>query len=287
MRNSFLLLLIFPLLFSCNKKKLKETEKETYKVEQAYTLSNISYGANAAQVMDIYLPANRTENTKVFVMIHGGGWNAGDKSDFKTSSAWLKVTFPNHAIININYRLATLTQPGYNMQIEDIQSAIAEIRKPIYGVGEDIFVIGGSAGAQLAMMYAYDIDKGLKVKGVCNIVGPADFSDPNYSQNTDLEYALYYLIGPYTYAQHPEKWHDVSPVFKVTSTAPPTISFYGGQDHLIPNTQMGLLQNALENAGVTHQETMYPNEGHVGWSTQTNEDFVGKVYQFVRTHFDY
>jgi acetyl esterase/lipase len=47
------------------------------------TILNVSYGADTAQRMDVYLPANRTTtDTKVLVLVHGGAWSTGDKTEF-------------------------------------------------------------------------------------------------------------------------------------------------------------------------------------------------------------
>ncbi len=46
------------------------------------TLMNIAYGDDSLQKMDVYLPANRRDSTKVLFLIHGGAWTGGDKIDF-------------------------------------------------------------------------------------------------------------------------------------------------------------------------------------------------------------
>lgn len=43
----------------------------------AQDITNVSYGPDPEQKMDVYLPANRTSGTKVFVLVHGGGWSGG------------------------------------------------------------------------------------------------------------------------------------------------------------------------------------------------------------------
>ncbi|MBK7289651.1 MAG: hypothetical protein IPI78_05040 [Chitinophagaceae bacterium] len=62
---------------------------------------NVAYGTDAQQKMDIYLPANRTAtNTKVLILIHGGGWTSGDKTDFSSALIdTLNKRFPNYAIL--------------------------------------------------------------------------------------------------------------------------------------------------------------------------------------------
>ena len=76
----------------------------------ATTQMNVSYGTEALHKMDVYLPAGRsTSTTKVLILIHGGAWNQGDKSEFTSYVDTLKKRLPDYAIFNINYRLATGT----------------------------------------------------------------------------------------------------------------------------------------------------------------------------------
>ncbi len=42
------------------------------------TIYNISYGTDASQKIDLGLPANRNASTPFIVVVHGGGWIAGE-----------------------------------------------------------------------------------------------------------------------------------------------------------------------------------------------------------------
>src|SRR6476661_9877067 len=76
----------------------------------AVTFADVAYGTDALQKMDVYLPAGRsTATTKVIILIHGGAWATGDKSDFTDYVDTLKKRQPDYAIFNINYRLASIT----------------------------------------------------------------------------------------------------------------------------------------------------------------------------------
>jgi acetyl esterase/lipase len=58
---------------------------------EAETRLNVSYGQHPRQVYDLYLPEGRTqENTKVIVLVHGGGWTSGDKSDMSNVVDYLR-----------------------------------------------------------------------------------------------------------------------------------------------------------------------------------------------------
>lgn len=271
-------LLFLVLLSACKKNNSIEA---SYDSGQAYTLQSISYGSDGQQTMDVYLPANRTDSTKVFVLIHGGAWSAGDKADFTYLFNNLKTLYPNHAIINLNYRLATSNSPAYPKQINDIQAALNEISLSKYGVSSNFFLFGNSAGGHLATLYAYGFDPDQHVKGICNTVGSIDFTDTSYLNNPF--YASFYttLLGanPST-----ALIQEASPVYRITSAAPPTISFYGNADPLIPSTQMGILQNALTSNGVYNECTMYQG-GHGDWSGADAQDYALKTMTFINTYF--
>jgi acetyl esterase/lipase len=127
MRNSLLLLFIIIFISSC--KKDDGTEQD-----MSVTMLNVSYGSNAQQKMDVYLPGNRsTTKTKVIIMIHGGGWNTGDKTDFNEYVDSLKKRDPSYAIFNINYRLA-IAPDLFPAQEQDVKAAIEFINSKDPGI---------------------------------------------------------------------------------------------------------------------------------------------------------
>jgi len=286
MRNKLLYFALIFVVFTFT--SCKKDENVEYDINKSYSLTNISYGSHGKQKMDIYLPEGRSaESTEVFVLIHGGGWHAGSKNDMTASFDNLKEIYPDYAIINMNYRLGTVSSPGYDKQIKDIKKALEHFQDPKYNVSDEYFLIGASAGAHLALLYGYGFDTHNNVKGICNIVGPSDITDPAFLDGNEpyLEYAFATLVGPYTYQQKPELYEEASPVTYISSTSPPTISFYGDADPLIPNSQMTLLHDKLNLYGVDNQATMYAGEGHGNWSYANNLNFILKLYDFINTRF--
>jgi len=283
-------------LIACKKETITPQPDDTntppavavYDSTQSYTLTDISYGNDPQQKMDIYLPANRSkDSTKVFILIHGGGWSSGDKADFVYFFNTLKLYYPHHAIVNINYRLGTYLSPGYPKQIQDIQQAINHIQHPNYQLESEYFIFGNSAGGHLGMFYGYRYDTLHQVKAICNTVGPADFTDVSYTGNSVYDYALSSFVGPITYAQNPTLYAEVSPVKYITANSPKTISFYGDNDPLIPATQMGILHNELTAKGVYNESTQYAGEGHGNWNQTNSNDYTAKIANFINQHFNY
>jgi len=290
MRSYYLLLAVlsFTLVVSCKKEEevIKEPVQEQLDPTVSYDLTDVAYGSDPEQVMDIYLPANRSaESTQVFFLIHGGGWSAGDKENFQSTFNALKFVYPDCAIVNMNYRLATNSSPGYPKQINDVEKAIQFIFSGKYDLAHEICFFGNSAGGHLAMLYAYKFDDEGYIKAICNTVGPADFTDPSYTSEPAFEYGLISLVGPVTYDQNPALYQEVSPVYHITQNAPKTLSFYGDQDPLVPATQVTILHDKLSDVSVYNEWTLYAGEGHGNWNTTNANDYQTKIISFITNHF--
>lgn len=117
---------------------------------------NVSYGSHPEQNFDAYLLGDGqwSDVEKVILLIHGGGWSAGTKEDFNYILPFFATHFPTYGIVNMNYRLGTEESPGYPKQLEDIQSVVNWIQGEA-GYDVRLALVGGSAGAHLAMLYAY------------------------------------------------------------------------------------------------------------------------------------
>lgn len=277
-----LLLLIFTA--SCgNSDDVNENEQENL---AAQTFLNVSYAPDLQQTADIYLPANRkSATTKTIILIHGGGWSDGDKSELTPAVPTLQAQFPEFAIVNMNYRLGSAQSPGFPKQIQDIQQLIAHLKQAPYQISNEYALLGTSAGAQLALLYGYKYDNNDDIKAIISIIGPTDFTDPNYFSSPLFNTALAPLVGLHTYQNNPEIYAAASPALHVDAGSPPTAMFMGDQDPLVPATQGPLLQDKLDSFGIQHQLTMY-NGGHGNWDQASLADMQQKIGTFVREVMD-
>ena len=242
---------------------------------------DVSYGEDADQVYDIYLPANRTFDTKVMIVVHGGGWRQGDKSDLDGYKDFLIEQHPELAVVNINYRLADENNPPLPMQMNDITAIVDHLREnqQEYQIGSDLGFLGASAGAHLSLLWSYVLDHREEVKMVCSIVGPTNLADDAYLNSDNQE--LTDLFAPF--GETIEELKDVSPLHRVESSSPPTILFYGAKDPLVPVSQGEDMKSRLEELGVEHEFTLYPNAGH-GWSGEDLLDTAIKLKAFIEKH---
>ena len=267
-------------LFSCSASDTATTLDAT----KEQTLTNVSYGSNNQQKFDLYLPANRTsESTKTIILIHGGAWVEGDKADMSYLIDIIKQNLPGYAVANMNYLLATTGNPAFPMQIDDITSVITKLKSENYSISNQYGFIGVSAGAHLSMLYSYGYNTTNEIKVVASIVGPTNFADTNYTNNP-IYNDFYTNLTGYSYADNPALFQQLSPYWRVTSSAPPTILFYGNADPLVPITQGQDMHAKLNDLGVYNELTLY-NGGHGDWSATDQLDAYTKLVTFIATKF--
>jgi acetyl esterase/lipase len=248
------------------------------------TLLNVSYGSHPQQVFDLYLPANRSEaTTKTLILVHGGSWVSGDKADMIYAVNIIKQALPTYAIANINYRLATAQNFAFPMQIDDIDAVVQKIKNENYGISDNFGFIGTSAGGHLSMLYSYGYNNNNHVKMVCSIVGPTNFTDPNYTNNPLWIATLFNLTG-LNYFDNIPYFEQLSPYYRVNANAVPTIMFYGNADELVPTSQGVELHAKLNQLGVYNEFNLY-NGGHGNWSPTDLLDANTKMIAFIRNRF--
>jgi acetyl esterase/lipase len=159
---------------------------------ESKSIINVAYGSHASQLMDVYLPANRTANTNVIVFVHGGSFIGGDKSDF--TSLVKELVRNDFAVLNINYKLVDASGL-YDSPVKHLESEV-KIKDQVSDVGlavdyaishakewqisqNKMALVGHSAGATLSLLYTYDARNTNKIKAVVNLAGALDqtFSD--------------------------------------------------------------------------------------------------------------
>src|SRR5688572_706496 len=265
---------------SCKKKDIIPQDQNS-----PQTIRNVSYGTDPQQKMDVYLPGDRSvDSTKVMVLIHGGGWNTGDKSDFDIFVDSLKKRDPSYAIFNINYRLAN--PPNlFPAQELDVKAAIEFIvnKSPEYNISNKIVLVGASAGAHLALLQAYKYPSPVKVKAVVDFFAPTELVSLYTNPPNPLVPTLLQSVTGYTPTSNPAIYQQSSPVNFVTSQSPPTIILQGALDIVVSPSQSILLKNELLAKGVPCEYILYPTEGH-GWFGANLTDSFNRILAFLAVH---
>lgn len=270
MKRFITYLIVLSFLFSCNK---DTTLVPTHSFPLTDTIiQNISYGNNNAYKMDLGLPGNRTAATKIVVVIHGGAWSSGDKSDLNFVTLGLKAR--GFAVANINYRLSPQSDDNYSMQLDDIDSVISFLnQKAAYYMfnPNQMYITGHSAGAHLSLSYAYTRNSTGKIKAAAGMASPTNLFNAAY-YNTVIDGPLItpYLGAPLNSSSE-QRYKDCSPYFHVNKNTVPTILFQGDWDVIVQKEQATNLGYLLTQNGIPNKVIIYPFVFHDWW---TNGDLV-------------
>ena len=278
MRKPVIILALFAFFFSCKKNDSPDANGETI-------TKNVSYSTNAQQKMDIYLPAGRsTSATKVMIMIHGGGWNTGDKTDLDVYVDSLRKRDPSFAVFNLNYRLANAPDI-FPAQENDIKSAVAFIynKRSEYNISDKFVLLGASAGAHLALLQGYKNTATIKPKAIIDFFGPTDLADLYNNPPNPLVQPLLASVTGGTPTTQATLYSQSSPVNFVTVLSSPTLILQGGVDIVVGTSQSNLLNAKLFIANVPHQLAYYPTEGH-GWIGANLTDSFNKIQAFIAAY---
>ncbi len=211
--------------------------------------------------LDLYAPG-RGEGLPVLVMIHGGGWQIGDKG----GAAMAEVQAPffvaeGFVYVSLNYRLAPAVR--HPAQVQDVARAIAWVHDHVAKYGGDpgrMALMGHSAGAHLAALVATDDrrlaahDKSLAIlRGVVLLDGAA-YDLPRHVDELGAGERMLTMwtraFGPRGEGEE-DPWRDASPRHHVAPDKgiPPFLVVHGALRRGSAKTLSQELAQALTAAG--------------------------------------
>ena len=229
------------------------------------TAANVPFGdpANPRQKVDIYAPAG-AKNLPVVFWIHGGGWQAGDRSSVQVKpQAFVDKGF---VFVSTGYRL--LPEVEMVTIFRDIAKSLRWVHDHIAAQGGDpsrIFVMGHSAGAQLAALICID-DRYLKAEGLsigmikgCVPVDGDTFDLPAIIETAETRRRAHgqpqaKLGHREKFGNDPAKHRDYSAVTHVAKNKgiPPFLILHVAE-HPDTSAQAARLATVLKNAGIPAQ----------------------------------
>jgi acetyl esterase/lipase len=213
-----------------------------------------------------YYPAIGRSPAPCVIMVHGGGWDGGDRGQISQLNDWLARS--GYGVAAISYRLA----PGavWPAQRDDVWAAIAFVKAHAAELGVDatrLVIMGRSAGGQIAEASAYALSDPA-VRGVIGLYAPADMhfawqwgrsDDPLNSP----ELLRRFLGGTPETAK--AAYDSSSAIQLVGARTPPTLLVHGTIDTLVWNRQSERLAARLSEAGVPNRLVSMP------WATHAVE----------------
>lgn len=222
------------------------------------------------QRLNLFLPAPGGAKKPFVLFVHGGNWDEGDRNlevggadVYNNIGRYLAARGVGAAVIS--YRL--LPDVTWREQIADVAAAVRWMKShagDYGGTSECVFVMGHSAGAQLAARVALDPEVNTATPGsICGVIGVSgaayDLTDQaTYSINDDLDWYAERFGGT-------SGWQEAaSPVrfVRKDSRLPPFLLLYAGGEGPALQRQSQLLHAALLAAGASSALVVVPGESH-------------------------
>jgi acetyl esterase/lipase len=218
--------------------------------------------------LDLYRPprANRGQVFPCVIVVHGGGWESGDRAEIAHFNHWLASR--GYAVASIDYRLAP--KFPWPAQREDVLAAIAFLKKNSASVGIDatrLVLFGRSAGGQIAEAVGYAAGEPA-IRGVIAMYAPSDmiFAYVNAHEDDAIKSPTLmrqFLGGTPDTAR--ENYESASALPRVTTSTPPTLLVHGALDALVWYRHSVRLDARLTERGVPHVFLSLP------WATHACE----------------
>ena len=207
--------------------------------------------------MDVYSPATVSGRVPAVVVVHGGAWTSGDRTQM--AQVCRAIADSGMVAVATSYRLAPTHK--WPAMIEDVQDSVRYVRDNAAKLKVDpnrIGAAGASAGGHLSLLLGTTDGwpngnstgkTSSKVKAVFNLFGPTDLSQ---DFNRTIANMLSQQVLGKPFAEATAEIKSFSPVTFVTRDAAPVYTVQGKADPLVPYKQAERLDEVLKKNGVPH-----------------------------------
>lgn len=222
--------------------------------------------------LDIFLPAAPGPTGQAIVLVHGGAWRSGNKSNFYAMANLLAQR--GYAVFLPEFRLSP--EAGYPAGLLDINDAVNWVKAnaKAFGIDPEHIAIGGeSTGGQMAALLAYtggtnrfSVDNVaprfnalIDIDGVLDLTAPLALRFENAAGRKSP--AALWLGG--SMEQIPDRWKEASATTYLSDTSPPTLIISGEEDRFTAGRDDVLA--ALSKSGVPAEHVHFRAMPHTFW----------------------
>ncbi len=217
--------------------------------------------------LDIIQPKEEKSLHRGIVLIHGGGWKGGDRTEMTEIGLFLAAK--GFTTLCIDYRLAPASV--WPAQLDDAQTAVRYLRSQAKNLNIDPSQIGAcgiSAGGHLAMFLgavetwkAGDFKvRSSHVQAVCSISGIHDLNQPLTEAGERFK-IVQALLGEKVKANKAAR-AKASPDTYFTKKTAPTLFIQGSADPLVPLDQSVAAEKKLTALSVPARTIIVEKMGH-------------------------
>jgi para-nitrobenzyl esterase len=308
MNKLFIFLMLLTAFSSCKKDKTTDTivsNTMSVKSSSTYTVvveQNVKYGEGLSHQtlnstsytirdlqLDVYKPANNTKRKPAILLIHGGGFSGGDKSDVNIVNLANYFASRGWVAFSINYRLQ-----GDKGTVPETWIQYAQSSVPLANQSQFMAMYPAHRDAKAAMRWLianadnYNIDTNYITVGggsagaimatTLGITNTTDFSN-EISLNNDPSLSTTNLNKTYTIKTILDFWgsgvavtanNNIYGYNRFDPTDPPIMIAHGTNDQTVLYSEALLLKDIYTSTGASYKLYTLENRGHGPWDAIVN-----------------
>ena len=321
MNKIFKLILVFTILFSCENNETTDTNNSnlmsvksssTYvvtveqDVKYAEGLSHQTYNSTSYSIkdlkLDVYRPTSTTKKKPAIILIHGGGFVGGDKSDPNIINLANYFASRGWVAFSINYRLladiGTLPAEWLQYAQNSVPSADRNQFRALYPAHRDakaalrwiianadqynidtnyITVGGGSAGAVIATTLG--ITNTIDFTNEISMTNDPSLVTTNLNSNN---YTIKTILDFWGSGQAVTANNNIYGYQRFDSKDAPIMISHGTNDPTVLYTEALALKNTYTSTGANYILYTLENRGHGPWDAVVNGKSLAELsFDFI------
>lgn len=231
---------------------------------------DVVFDAQHALALDVYRPRD-AHGAPVLVFFYGGSWKSGKRQWYR----WVGEALAQRGLVVVIPDYRKWPQVRLDGFMQDAARAVAWVHAhagDYGGDGEQLFLMGHSAGAHIGALLATDgswlAAQGMRtsqLSGFIGLAGPYDFLPLHEADYIDM-------FG----ATHAAQLRS-QPVHFVTGEEPPMLLLQGSTDRVVEPHNATSLARVLRDHGDAVQLKLYPGIGHNAILFAMSRPFRGKA----------
>ncbi len=258
----------------------------------ALQLRDVEYAQSAGLSLrfDASIPAVNSAPVPAAIIVHGGGWVRGDRRS-NVEPLFKPLADAGFAWFSISYTLAA-NPIMIGSAVSDVEAAISFIRSHAaeYRIDpERIFLVGESAGGQLAAMAALGTAAGTHVKALVAIYTPTDLVALARTSTLIPDGVRRQINGTPFEKLILARLGQLSPILAVRKDMPPVLFIHGDADQVVPIDQSQAMCARMKVVGASCQLFTVPGGGHgIRWwesVPQRSEPYKREMVRWLQEQF--
>ena len=215
--------------------------------------------------LDFYPAASATAPAPCIVVVHGGGWDSGDRAQLaEWNHRWAAR---GYAVASVSYRLAP--KWIWPAQRDDVLAAVAWLKAHAATINVDatrLVLLGRSAGGQIAAAVGYGAHDPA-IRGVVALYAPHDMRFAWSVSRADdalnsINLMRQYFGGPPDTPAQVARYESASGQLLLRADSPATLLIHGMPDTLAWDRHSERLTLRLQEVGVPHYYLRLPWATH-------------------------